>query len=294
LITPGRAALDNTGVAVVYCVDCITNGERRMKPATRSFPYTMETRLDASASIGVIALATDATIEREWRALLDTPGVGFYVGRLESAAEISPDSLRSLGARLSVALDTLLPDHAMDCIVFACTSASMFIGEEKITELIQAHRTGVPVTNPMTASKSALRALGASRIALLTPYLDEINLPMVENLETAGFEVVAVGSFFNKRDPEVVRINNDSIRRAALALLESSGADALFVACTALGASSLVAELEHTTGVPVTTSNHAMAWHALRLCGFQAALAGRGTLFTLALETASPALVNTP
>jgi maleate isomerase len=92
----------------------------------------------------------------------------------------------------------------------------------------------------------------------------------------------------------VVRIDRESIRRAALELVESGGIDALFVACTALGASSLVAELEDATGLSVTTSNHAMAWHALRLCGYDAALAGRGSLFGLPAEIAPPALVNTP
>ena len=44
-----------------------------------------------------------------------------------------------------------------------------------------------------------------------------------------------------------------------------------------------VAGIEERTGVPVTSSNHAMAWHCLRLAGIDDTIDGRGRLFTLPL-----------
>jgi maleate isomerase len=43
------------------------------------------------------------------------------------------------------------------------------------------------------------------------------------------------------------------------------------------------AAIEAEIGLPVTSSNHAMAWHALRLAGVDDRLDGFGRLFTLPL-----------
>ncbi|WP_343221514.1 hypothetical protein [Mesorhizobium silamurunense] len=43
------------------------------------------------------------------------------------------------------------------------------------------------------------------------------------------------------------------------------GVDAIFISCTSLRVAEAVAGLERKIGIPVTSSNHAMAWHCLRL-----------------------------
>lgn len=261
---------------------------RTMTDGALSLDYSMRPRLDALASIGVIALATDATVERDWRRLLDIPGVGFYVGRIPNAPEISRDTLTAMADHMKEAIGNLLPDSALDCIVYGCTSASMFIGEQRVAALIREARPQVSVSNPLSAAKAALSALGARRIAMLTPYLDEVNVPLAQAFRAADFDVATMGSFFNSRDPEVVRIDSNSIRRACLRLSESTPVDAVFVACTGLDAAKLVPELEAETGLAVTTSNHAMGWHALRLCGVESEFDDRGKLYRLSMSTVSP------
>jgi maleate isomerase len=44
-----------------------------------------------------------------------------------------------------------------------------------------------------------------------------------------------------------------------------------------------VTRIEAATGVPVTSSNHAMAWHALRLAGIDDTPANAGRLFACGL-----------
>ncbi|GJL83946.1 MAG: Asp/Glu racemase [marine bacterium B5-7] len=248
---------------------------------TRKVPYILNNRLDEVASIGVIALATDAIIEREWRQLLDMPGVSFYLGRIASSPEVNPGTLRAMGPRMTDAMSTLLPDSELDCVVYACTSGSLFIGEEQVCELIRKVRPGIAVTNPLTAVKAALRALGTRRVGMLTPYIDAVNQPLVQTLINTGFEVPVVSSFLNDRDPEVVRINAASIHNACLEMAKLKSIDTLYIACTALAASALVPMLETQTGLAVTTSNHAMAWHALRLCNMTESLGDRGRLFAI-------------
>jgi maleate isomerase len=55
----------------------------------------------------------------------------------------------------------------------------------------------------------------------------------------------------------------------------------VFVSCTSLRLAEAVAEIEAELGKPVTSSNHAMAWHALRLAGVADALPQFGRLFAV-------------
>ena len=57
------------------------------------------------------------------------------------------------------------------------------------------------------------------------------------------------------------------------------GVDALFISCTSLRVAEAVANLERRIGVPVTSSNHAMAWHCLRLAGIDDVVPAGGRLF---------------
>ena len=57
--------------------------------------------------------------------------------------------------------------------------------------------------------------------------------------------------------------------------------DAVFVSCTSVRLAEAAAAIEAEIGLPVTSSNHAMAWHALRLGGVNDKLPQWGRLFTL-------------
>jgi maleate isomerase len=77
----------------------------------------------------------------------------------------------------------------------------------------------------------------------------------------------------------VARITTASIEAAILDLGRHDAVDAVFVSCTSLRAAEIVARTEAKLGKPVTSSNHAMAWHALRLAGYRDRLSGFGRLF---------------
>ena len=42
---------------------------------------------------------------------------------------------------------------------------------------------------------------------------------------------------------------------------------------------AIVAEVEKKLGIPVTTSNHAMAWHCMRLSGIRKKISNFGKLY---------------
>ncbi len=53
----------------------------------------------------------------------------------------------------------------------------------------------------------------------------------------------------------------------------------MFVACTSLRLAEAVEEMEAESGLPVTSSDHALAWHCLRLAGVNDAMRRAGALF---------------
>lgn len=230
---------------------------------------------------GLLALEADATIEDEWRALLRPAEASFLTARVPCAVEITPESLRAMGARLEDCARTLVPGTQLDALAYACTSGTLMIGEPEVEARLQAACGPLPVTNPLTAAKGALRHLEVERVSIVTPYIDSVNEPLASHFDANGFRIQAFGSFQNNDDREVARISSDSIVGACVSLASSSSRlpEALFIACTGLRAAALVPRLEAMLGIPVTTSNHAMAWHVLALTGAKTSLPSRGTLF---------------
>ena len=68
------------------------------------------------------------------------------------------------------------------------------------------------------------------------------------------------------------------MRVAELDLGRHREVDAVFVSCTSLCVGEQVEALEAELGKPVTSSNHALAWHALRLAGYKEPISGFGRL----------------
>ena len=57
----------------------------------------------------------------------------------------------------------------------------------------------------------------------------------------------------------------------------------MFVSCISMRVARIIEEVEKQLGKPVTSSNHAIAWHTLRLGGIGERIAGKGELFRRSL-----------
>ncbi|MDA8049532.1 MAG: Asp/Glu racemase [Rhodospirillales bacterium] len=244
-------------------------------------PCTLDAGLAAHAAIGLLVLATDQTMEHEFRRLVRLPGVGLYAARLHNDAEITPETLRAMAPRIAPATALILPGLRLDVVAFGCTSAAMTLGEDAVFREIRKVRPEVACTTPVTAAFAAFRALGARRIGVLTPYAPAVNETVQSYLEAKGAEVAAFATFDKPDDREAARIDLRSIAAGVKALVGAAALDAVFVSCTSLRLAEIVPEIEAETGVPATSSDHALAWHALRLAGIGEAIPGAGQLFML-------------
>lgn len=230
-------------------------------------PFELDGGIAERAAIGVIVLGTDQTIEHEFRDFLDIEGVAFYESRIRNSATITPETLADMEHRIPECTEVILKDVPLDVVAYGCTSASMVIGEKRVFERIREKRPGVKCTTPITAAFAAFEALGAKNLAVLTPYREDVNDAVAAYIESKGFNVVAFGSFNEEDDNKAARISTESIRMAAIELGQIEDVDLVFVSCTNLRIAPVVNAIEEATGKPATSSNHAMAWHCLRLAG---------------------------
>jgi len=233
------------------------------------------------ARIGLLVSESDQTMETEFRMLTNLPGVSVYHARLANDVVVTPETLGKMEVELPVAA-RLLPDYmGLKSIGYGCTSGSTIIGEARVAEIFEDAHSGVPSTNPLTAAKAALSALGVKRLGLLTPYSPVVTDAMQANFNAAGIAITVVGSFYEESDLVVGKIDPKSILQAAISVGQSDDVDGVFISCTSLRAAGIIDEAERTLGKPVTASNHALAWHLLRLAGIDDTIDAVGKLYQI-------------
>lgn len=242
-------------------------------------PFTTTQVIGARARIGMVVLASDYTVEHEFRAIITQPGVDVYHARIRNSPAITPETLAAMEPLITKTAELILPGDRVDVLAFGCTSASMVLGEKLVAERLLAAKPMAKATNPITAAFAAFRALKAKRIAVLTPYRADVNAIVHAYITKAGFEVPVFGSFNEEQDPVVAAIDDDSLINAVRTIIRGRAVDAVFVSCTSVRLAAAVARIEAATGLPVTSSNHAMAWHCLRLAGVSDAMPQHGKLY---------------
>lgn len=237
--------------------------------------------LGQRARIGLIVLQSDQTIEHEFARIFRADDIALYHARIPNAWEVSKDTLRQMEADLPATVK-LLPDaFAFDAIGYACTSGATLIGEQRVDQLIQQVHAKARISNPLTAAKAALAALGLKRIALLTPYPPDVTLEMQANLRAAGLQTNAIATFNQSDDFTVARIATASVLDAVLRIGAHDDCDGVFVSCTSLRTLDIIATAEAQLGKPVISSNQTLAWHLMRLAGLSNKPEGIGKLFTV-------------
>ncbi|MBX2833006.1 MAG: aspartate/glutamate racemase family protein [Rhodospirillales bacterium] len=245
-------------------------------PEPVDLPYIPDP-VGPAGKIGLITLATDFNSEDDLRGIL--PGdVRLFTTRIENANPVTVENLRAMAADLPRAARTLLPGYGVDVVIFGCTSGTVVTGSDKIAALINQGMPGVRVTNPLLASTLALHAVGAQKIAIVTPYLADVSQSVADGFTQQGFEVTRLMGFGLDSDLSMTAIPPKTLLEAAINA-DSKDADAIFISCTAIRSAEIAAKAEKQLGKPVITSNQALIWHALSLINYDKPVKGFGCLF---------------
>lgn len=230
------------------------------------------------ARLGLLVLTTDAASEYDLLRYTRLEGVDCYTSRMPMALKATKDTLAALKDEVVTATENLLPWAEFDAIAFCCTTGSIAVGPDKLREMVQSVKPGVPVCNPVDAALTALSTLNCRKVAVMTPYIDEVNETLEAYFLERGLELSAKAAFKQEGDPQMNRIDPECLLEEAVKL-GAGDCDGVFISCTGLCTSGVVQRIEDRLGKPVVTSNQALAWATLRAAGIKDQVDGYGQLF---------------
>ncbi len=228
------------------------------------------------AKLGFVLLASEQTVESEMMRLAPT-GVGVHFSRGANPDEITSETLAAMQDSLAPAAAVLAPNAALDVVCYACTSGSVVMGEDAVIGELRRGSNARHATTLVSGVFAACEALGVQRVAVATPYLDEVNRIEADYFAAKGLDVVRLEGLNLTLDSEMVRVTPAYLRDFAISV-DTPEADAVFMSCGALRSVEVIDEIEAVIGKPVVTSNQAMLWHCLRLAGIDDRLDGMGRL----------------
>jgi maleate isomerase len=230
--------------------------------------------------IGLITLASDSSVLPEYTRVMPD-GVAVYAAPIVlPRGEVTAAALTEMleGDQLERAA-ALLVWTDVDVIAFACTTGSLVhgVGWDREVAVRIARASGRAATTTTTAVLGALQAVGATSLAVATPYLEELNAIERQFLEASGFPVAGIAGLGRATDAEIGQLEPaDAV--ALVERVDTPEADAVFISCTNFHCLPAIASLERQLGKPVVTSNLAGAWAALRQIGVDDQIAGYGQL----------------
>ena len=203
------------------------------------------------------------------------------LGRPEgAAANLSEDVVLQTNADLPRAASSLAKLR-LDVVVFAHTAGSMLGGLQYDEDLIamMEEKVGCPAVTTASAVVAALKDAGVGRLALLTPYPEEMTVKEAEFLERAvpSLEVVSQRSLGTATGVAIGDMAPRTAYREARNI-DTSAADALFLSGTNWRTIEVIAAMETDLGMPVFTANQVTMWSALRKLSVSAR-PGFGSLF---------------
>ena len=230
--------------------------------------------------IGLLALSNDLATERDFLNMRPCDDVAIFVSRIPNTDVCSVETLRAMEPELTRCTSLLIPGSRLDSIAYSCTSGTVVMGYETVLRRVQEVRPEIPVATPITAALDALKRFNAKKVAILTPYTDDVNSDIFSYVAASGLEVVAFTSFHCVHNNDMAQIPPQAIFDAAVQA-DRTDADALFISCTAIRAVEVIEAIEQKIGKPVVSANQALFWQALRSAGHHQPIRGFGRLLHL-------------
>ena len=212
--------------------------------------------------IGLVVPPGNVAMERELPKYLPE-GVAMNVNRLSRPTPaVTKESLLAMVNSLDQAVTDLSFCYPKpSAIIYGCTSGSFVNGPGREAELAVriTEKVGIPAVTTSTAILDGLHAVGAKKVFMLTPYIEDVTKHEVDLLEFHGFSFGGVDSFNCSDTRDIAKI---STQQVAARVMEHGKAiqscDTVFISCTQLLTMDVIAQLERDLGKPVVTSNQCL------------------------------------
>ncbi|MBA33287.1 MAG: racemase [Candidatus Pelagibacter sp.] len=230
--------------------------------------------------VGLIALASDFMIEKDFINVIKDRDIDFFVNRIECYNPLTKENLIKMSNKVTEVAKDILPDQDIDCVVYGCTSGTIAAGFNSIEQKVKSAKPMADVTTPSSAAIKALKKLDIKKIYIFTPYSKKLNDEVIEYFKSEGFEITSNSYFDIEADYDIGKVDQDYLFKV-LSNVDLNGADALFVSCTALPVLQIIDKLEKKLNTTVLSSNQALIWDTLVKIKKNDSINGFGKLFQI-------------
>jgi len=243
----------------------------------RSYKIKPKFKKSIKPKIGLIALASDYMIEKDFQKILKDKKVDLFVNRIGSYNPLNKKNLIKMSKKITQVTGYILPGEKIDCVAYACTSGTIAAGFKSIKSKVKKAKPSSKITTPSSSSINALKKFKIKNIAVFTPYSKKLNSEVVKFFEKNKFTVTSNYYFGISSDIDIGKVDKKYLFKI-LSKMKLNGAEALFISCTALPALSIIDKLEKKLGVIVFSSNQALIWDTLQKVGIKNNTEGFGKL----------------
>jgi maleate isomerase len=248
-----------------------------------------EPKTPGMSRIGLIVPSSNTTMETELPELFrrQSEATGHRYTFHSARAALKSVTREELLAMVSKASDcaVAVSDADVDVIAYACLVAVMAQGpnahaESEAVIAKAAADNGHPaeVSSSAGALVRTLQELGATRVAMVTPYMKPLTKMVSDYIEGAGITVLDAASLEVADNLAVGCLDPQNLPAIARGL-EREGADAIVLsACVQMPSLPAVQAVEDELGLPVITAATATTYEVLKALGHTPAITGAGRL----------------
>ena len=228
--------------------------------------------------VGLIVLATDVMIEKDFLKVFNEISADLYVNRITNYNPVTVENLKRMTKNITSVTENILPGEKLDCVVYGCTSGTIVSGYDNIKKKIKIAKPDALVTAPSTAVLNALKQKNINKISIVTPYIKTVNDDVVNFFKNNNFEITSNIYFDIESDVDIGKVDQDKLFEI-LSTIDHKNAEALFVSCTSLPVLNIIEKLEKKLNITVLSSNQALIWETLESINRNNSIKGYGSLF---------------
>jgi len=141
--------------------------------------------------------------------------------------------------------------------------------------------TGLPVITEFASAADACTALNINRLAVISPYTEELNGLITAYFKEKGFQDPLARGLGIQRNIDIAELPEDAAYNLTMnTFKEDPGIDGFYITCPRWRTAASIARLERVTGKPVVTTVQSTVWSAFNTLKIKEPITDYGRLLS--------------
>lgn len=216
--------------------------------------------------LGLLLPASNSTMEKELAQYLPR-GISLHTSRMH-VGKVTAQELVAMSKEAPEAAKKL-SECEPDLFLYGCTSGSSVLGKgfDMAIEQEVEKATGIPCITTSHAVLNLLQSYGITKIAVGTPYIDDVNARMKLFFGDNGVDVVNMKGLGYEDNLDIGRLSPWQAIDFAKEV-DCEEAQCVFLFCTNMQTLETLSAISSLLGKPAFSSNYASLAEAVKLLGY--------------------------